>query len=368
VLAILCTFVAEKNTKNKLVFTLFSMIAILLPAALAGLRDTGIGTDTVTYGEEIFYIIDLGDYNFWQFWAAYKKDLLPDVEIGYLFLNYLVSVFYDSPNWLYFYANLVVVVFYYKAAYDNRKKASMWLVMFFFFFLFYNPSLNIMRQSIAVAVTLYAYKFIENKNWKWVLFWLYVVYNLHSSGIFFVILIMIFRIYELENRRISRWAQVLFVVITSICFLYFVQLIGVLSSVLAGFSKYEELYSDEGKSTIVLTSLVVYIFMLFIYRFARRFVLNKHILGYYFYSKIVGLAFFFTSLLSVTAGRVGWYVNVLDCIFMPRALHMVWLRNKRAAEMLTFLIMIIVIFVWYWTTILGGIHETSPYKSTLLGI
>jgi hypothetical protein len=67
----------------------------------------------------------------------------------------------------------------------------MWLVMTLFFLLFYNISLNIMRQSLAVAMTLFAFKYIENKKWFKATFWALLICSMHSSGLFFIIILII---------------------------------------------------------------------------------------------------------------------------------------------------------------------------------
>ena len=55
-ISIFSTYLAQLcyNRNNKFLFVLFSAVAILTPALLAGFRDSGIGTDTEIYVDDIW--------------------------------------------------------------------------------------------------------------------------------------------------------------------------------------------------------------------------------------------------------------------------------------------------------------------------
>lgn len=369
-ICIVCTYIAEKSTKSKGKFLIFSALAVLLPSGLAGFRDTGIGTDTVTYAEFIFEKIASSNYSFSSFLKAYSDEEFFGIEFSYALLNYIVSLFSDSVNWFYFFTNFAVIIFVYLAAYDNRKKAPMWLVMLFFLLLYYNSSLNIMRQSIAIAMTLYAFKYIEDKQWFKSLLWLVIIYLTHSSGAFFAIFFIIYKISFLKNRQLSHWLQAIFLGITSFFFIYFSSVLNLLTLVSDKFSKYDELYSNEGKTVLVKNLILLYVLFIVVFFLVRKHINKKEVnnLDFYRYMKILGVVFFLTSVISVTTSRVSWYINVLDCIFMPRVIYELSKRNRAGSEILTTIFILLLIGLWYWNISLLNNGETYPYKSRILGI
>ena len=340
IVSVFCTFLAQKWVKTKPLFLFFSAIAILFPSALAGFRDIGIGTDTIVYSRDIFYLVKSQHYSFVGFLKNYTNNEYQGLEFVYLLLNYLVSIFFNEVGWFHFFANLIVVLFFYLAAYDNRRKASMWMVMLFFLFLFYNASLNIMRQSMAVAMSLYAFKHIENKEWIKSVIWLVIIFNTHSSGIFFAFLFIVHWLSYLKKRRLSTALQVTLAAATSLFFIYFNSMLTLLVVFSDRFVKYSQLYANENKTAVGKTFLVFYILILFIMMFSKKQVYEKQFrnISFYIYCKILGILFFLTSLISVTASRISWYLNVLDCIFIPRVLHDISLKNKRFSNALTFLV------------------------------
>ncbi|WP_162927121.1 EpsG family protein [Flavobacterium psychrotrophum] len=342
----------------------------MAPSALAGFRDTGIGTDTVTYADFIFQRVASSNGSFIEFLQAYGKDEFFGIEFGYALLNYVLSLFSDSVNWLYFFTNFAVIIFVYLTAYDNRKKAQMWMVMALYLLLFYNSSLNIMRQSIAVAMALYAFKYIENRQWFKSLLWLVIIYLTHSSGIFFAIFLVIYKISFLKNRRASVWLQVLFLASTSLFFIAFSTVLNLLTVVSDNFSKYDELYSNEGKTVVVKNLILLYVIFLIIIFLLRKYVPKDQLRNtdFYMYLKITGLIFFLTSIISVTTSRVSWYINVLDCIIIPRMLYEFSKKGGRVTELIAIIVVLLALGIWYWNIAFLNAAETYPYKSSILGL
>ncbi|PZU86787.1 MAG: hypothetical protein DI529_08205, partial [Chryseobacterium sp.] len=108
-LSILFTHLAQESDKNnrKLFFFVFSAFAVLLPSLLAGLRDSGIGTDTETYVDTVWRTINrINSYE--EFQKLYKQEKFDDIEYGYLLLNFIGSRFGSSVNIIYFLTSFFV--------------------------------------------------------------------------------------------------------------------------------------------------------------------------------------------------------------------------------------------------------------------
>ncbi|KAA6338334.1 hypothetical protein EZS27_013661 [termite gut metagenome] len=370
-ISIFLTYLAEVSLRSykdkKRIFYLLSFSAILIPSLLAGFRDSGIGTDTIVYVDNYFgrfrYIHGIGD-----FLIAYKLHQFNDMEFIYLLLNFIVSLFTDSPNGIYFTANFIVILLFYMAAYDNRKKASMWLVMAFFFFLFYNQSYNLVRQSIAIAMTIYAFKYIETGKWLKMIVWLFIIANTHNTGIFIIMLYVIYYVCTLKNKYIRFFIETVLLAFVVSIFTYFDQII--LFSVLIGllpekFLAYLSTMNDSGR--VYKIWVAVYILFIMILWMSKFVVKKDKNINYYLYNKIIGTMLLFTSTISQWAFRISFYLNVIDCIAIPRILSS--MSSKRTLYIaFHFLLIFLLIIGWYWLIIIRNHNETYPYTSKILGI
>lgn len=376
-ISIFSTYLAQITLKrhNKILFIMFSAIAILVPSLLAGFRDSGIGTDTKIYVDYVWN--QFKHINGWgQFLKYYQNEDFQDIEFVYLILNFIASRFGDDVNNIYFLANFVVVIFIYLAAYDNRNRASMCLSMTFFLLLYYNASLNLVRQSIALAMCIYSFKYVEQKKWIKAIIWIFIITKTHNTGIFYVVIIGIYFLFQLTSKYLRAILLIINVVLVLILFsaadlfLVFFVSKGILPD---KFLYY--LSSNSDSETLTKSVLINYIF-LFIVMLLTYFKYNnskvfdtKKDLSFYAYSKFIGVILFVTSLLSQWAFRISFYINYpADILFFPRSLHL--LKEKSKLHYLFFLVMsiLMIMVIWYWTIVINNGNETYPYKSKILGI
>ncbi|MCM1234207.1 MAG: EpsG family protein [Ruminococcus flavefaciens] len=151
--ALLCI---GQNKKSELLGKIYIIIALLLPSILAGCRDYSIGTDVLIYGNNWFrYAVNS------QSIVEYIKRAGVDMGAVYAVLNYIVAMFTDNTHWFYFVHNAFTVFLIYKAAKDNEDLIDVPFAMLTYYLLFYNQSLNLLRQSIAVAFAAFAFKYIR---------------------------------------------------------------------------------------------------------------------------------------------------------------------------------------------------------------
>ena len=126
------------------------LIALLMPAFVAGARDIGVGTDTLVYGEKYFKIVcEQG---------IQALLLYTDCEIGYGLFIYIISLFTHNIFWQFFWIEFVIVLLIWMSIYNYLEEKYRALAMLIYYLLFFPFSLNIMRQSIAMAIILFSMK------------------------------------------------------------------------------------------------------------------------------------------------------------------------------------------------------------------
>ena len=154
---------------------IFVGIALLLPALLAGMRDSSVGTDTVAYIRYFEYVKDNGNHvhNFKYF----------DLERGFGVFLYLLSCLTDDVFWMLFLSELFICFFVWKAIDDNVSDQYKVFAMALYYLLFYSFSFNIMRQMMAMSILLFSYRYIKKRKLLKFLICVLIASLLHKSSI-----------------------------------------------------------------------------------------------------------------------------------------------------------------------------------------
>jgi len=152
------------KTSDRKKFWMLSAISILIPVLLAGLRDYEIGIDTISYMSKKRYWLgaasaeSLGEYMEYYMGIGYGEPLFALLcgMIGQTFGNYSVFLFV---------VHAIIITGVYIGAYRFRKEVNPAMVLLLFYLVFYNHSLNIMRQYMAMAIVFAALADIPQKKY-----------------------------------------------------------------------------------------------------------------------------------------------------------------------------------------------------------
>ena len=128
-----------------------SLLAVLPPIIIAGFRDSTVGSDMELYIVPIFDGIASNGQNLAEFIDSY-----PDIEFGYLLLNYVVAQVTDLSFLLLICIHILIIIPLYVTAMKWRDYLSPVLFMFIFYMIFFQESLSIVRQSIALSFSMLA--------------------------------------------------------------------------------------------------------------------------------------------------------------------------------------------------------------------
>lgn len=367
ILSITFTYFAEKS-RNKINFILCSFIAILIPSILAGIRDSGIGTDTQVYVDSSWYIIETYAN---QPITIFIKDILNNniqLEIAYNLIGYCIAVLGGNIHWFYFILNFIVLLFVYLTINDNKHNASMSLMMFVFLFTFYNISLNLVRQSLALSICSYAYKYIERKQWRNFIIFQVLAILTHNTAFFFILVVPFHFLLESKRTVLNKYFVYAILLITPFAFSLSDIIISYL--VLVGFLPIHFLNytTQNAENMIVRSALVVYLCLwLTMYigaKYSKISIFNaRKYLSFYFFSSEL----FFSSYFSQFAFRISYYFSYLsNIIFIPRLIRLMISKNRPVGLIFKWVICALIIFYWYWSIVVHNGNETIPYKSKIL--
>lgn len=122
--------------------------ALLIPCLIAGLRASSIGTDTEGYlvpmTKAALFADNYKEYMDSSWYRIWRNLFVRDYEYGFSFIVYLFAKMFKSVVAVQFVVQLLTVLPIYFAACKTKYKT--WICMAVYYFIFFNTSLNMMRQ------------------------------------------------------------------------------------------------------------------------------------------------------------------------------------------------------------------------------
>lgn len=363
-LSILCFYISEK-TQNKYFRVFFAVCGVLIPCILAGLRSSSVGTDVRIYGKYAYNEAVRSD-SFFSYYGEFSDSLLGD--IGYYLTTYILAKI--SPHYhlgLFVYSLLTFTFLYLGIRKFNQKfRTPIWLFMGLCYFALYNPSLNLLRQSIAVGILFYAFaEYAAGKKLYGVLFWILAVL-FHSSALIGGGLFIIYTYFR--QRPDDRWYTAVWKSILFIAAVFgLVILIPVLLRQLVEAGLIREnylMYLDEDgyrisgsvEWTYIITHFLTVLAILIFYRpLYKR---NMNPLFYLMMSLLVLLADY-SLLVTMYADRIGLYLVPITLVALANTRKCLtkWIRLVWSC-----LLLVIYCYQWILIIVIQGFHETYPYE------
>lgn len=357
-----------QQSKNKGVMILCSLISILVPSILGGLRATGIGTDTAGYGYD-HYRLAANSQAFLSFLNLFGK-VSQYRELGYKALCYFAAKNLGHVNWCYFLYQLITVSCVYIGAYRHRKITSMAMIMFIFLFMFYNYSYNAMRQSMAAAIIFMGINYMETKKYGKFLFYIIAATFFHLSAVVAIPFLMIVHIgiasdffkKNIVLRIIFIYGSLIFLVFARVLMMRVISFIPILNK----YSHY--FFSKYNDSGIVWGLVLLFTGELILLLLYNRGALkafnkggfNKDNVSYYKFQAVFLIIYlvavrFFTRVLDYSS-----YANMIILAALPN-----FVKNKHLKVLITLAVISALFLWWLWRYIYHGHSDTWPYKSIL---
>ncbi|MGJ3803086.1 EpsG family protein [Limosilactobacillus mucosae] len=344
-------------------------LGILLLCMVAGFRGISVGTDVSVY---LRPSIDAAMYanNFVEYWHAswmppngYRLMEISQFEFGYTLLIWIVTKLFHSIVM----TQLVVELFIIYPIYFVLRKAkntSVWIGMLTFELMFFNASLNMIRQSMAVAVGLVAvFYWFNNDKIKFLLFTV-VAFFFHKSA---VILFIVVGLYEflyskkrLKNLKLegSSYRLIIFSVIGTLVVFSSQYLTYLLKFI--GLGQYANYMS---KASFLPNQILYYLPGLFLLIINWR-VYKQSIDNYKFYILMIictilaGQFYTESTVLSANqyGGRIALYFSMFQILAYAQAF-----KKIRYKYSLLFVLIIYMLFYWWYHYAFLGIDMTVPY-------
>jgi hypothetical protein len=335
-----------------------AMIGIFLLSLIAGLRERHIGIDVMTY---VFPVFSRASNETSIFTVLNNSK----IEVGYELIAFLSSRIINDIHFFHFVSAFIICSGIYIFLNEFKSKISLALGMLVFMFLSYNSALNMVRQSIAIAVSVISYKYLFKKNYLKCFFIIFVATLIHNSAYIVYIIIMIYYILRNENHQSIK---MIFIVIASFFFLFFIKdFVIIFSNFGILMSKYQNYFLGVGNSTIfmqLVSRLPILLLGLIYYKelciWDKRFV--------FIYSMmIIDCLLGCMAPIIGDASRISGYFGIWQCVMIPGICKVLKQSvNGFKKHLISLGVMFYLIAYWTYCIVIRNFGYTYPYISDLL--
>lgn len=337
--------ILDNTSRTKKIGRFLFWLSILLPVIISGYR-YGIGTDYFNY-ERIYYNLGLSD------------DLIGNIgntrlEPGWVVFNYLIKIMFDDVRYVFLASSLLIWLFNFKAIYDNRKYISIGIAVLILLTTLYNPSFNMVRQSLAMAIIMLSIKPIIDKRPIKFYIIILLAMSFHYTAIIFL------PAYWIVNNasQATALAKRTFVIIGSI-FLIFITptLMEFLTSFefLSYYSHYELELESLGVGNIIIKSPII---LLIVFNLKKLYEKNNP-MQLFIILYFIGLILEFYGYFAQYINRIALFYEMIQIFILAAIIK----SQTNKYEKLIYSSLVVAYFIGWFTyrIIILNHHQTIPY-------
>lgn len=322
----------DKVKKNK-VITIVSAIAIVL---IQGLRHYAVGTDIATY----LYGLRLSEHM--NFWAG---ETLYNFGLGYSIYSKIFAMLnVTDTQYLFIVAITIILPITYVLIKNSRMPALsilMYICLGFFMFTFSG-----VRQSIALAITFYSFRFIKDRKLLMFLLCLGLATLFHKSAMVFGVAYFLYPLkFKIKH------------LIFNFCFLIFILIFKeqIFNYLFWFYKRSNVVIENTGAYKMFLFMILIYISTFFLWRNDSDNLLLNAYRNYLFIAIIIQS---FASM-SNTIMRVGYYYFIFIILLIP---EIIMKHKDYRVRFLMTSIVVLLSLLFFQFQVGSGYLNVNPYK------
>ena len=332
---------SSKLIENKYVKRILQIIAIAIPSIIAGIR-YNVGTDFNSYVEWFNMFLTLP--------LDFSK-----LNIGYNILIKIIQLFTSNPQLLFLVEAIIINTLIFLFIKDNTSRYELGYFLFFALY-FYYSSLNITRQWIAIAISLYSLKYaFDAKIWKF-LATVLVGMSFHITS---VIMIPVYFLFKIKLKKKS-------IIILTICILTFIIVMNTFGVYIAtklelpqkyiDYLKFDSSLDSGGYAYLIFTAVTLFAIWKNYSKYIEKNEYGEHQI------KVLIITFIVTALSinSMIFNRLQLYFIPMLMVCIPNIVNTISERKKQKAVIVA-IILIGTIYMTRSLLINGG--EPLPYTT-----
>ncbi len=308
--SILAFFADTLYARSRNLSLFAGLLIVVALATVAGLRDYSVGYDYLYYCHAD--ISEAMSANSW--WSCLQH---AENGWGYTSIIYLATLSSDSHHFAMFALSFVILLLAYLACHNLRQYAPCWVLFSFYILILYAPSLNLIRQSLAISSVFLAFSVYKKKYGGWK-FWLLTIlsFSFHKTSIIPIAVIVYANIVSYSSPTKQRTLTVAYIILAIVALALLKIVLDIISEQIPAFEKFttysnsngKEGWREPGVSKLALLFIIVYMGGMFL-SYKYKLIDNKTL--------VVSFHIAFTALLCVFGGLYTNTVTRLCFYFWP---------------------------------------------------
>ena len=313
-------------------------------------KDATIDSTSIFYVGIVLYSLIVGlrwnvgiDYpSYYNLLMGYNKE---DILLDRLEFFNRISISFIKDNYLPFYTWFILMagiqMYFVQKTFNKNLKIFVAWGVFFYLASQLALSMNIIRQASAVAIILYAYTFLVNKEYKYYFIWVAIASLFHTSALVGIPIYLLSKLKVSINRLLQIVILIAFFVFGESLFNYIIDLLMGYSSSFVYLMKLEDIYSSDlsiqkGLGLGILFYYIRY-FVLIIY--SKQLSKEYSHLGFdVFYTiSFIGMCTYSTTMNNMVLSRIMMYFTI--CTIVCLSMLMVYLY-KKSQNQVNFLLLV----------------------------
>ena len=357
-----------ERTRGILKYALF-LIGGSLTICLAAFRSENIGDDLQVY---IIPLYNCGERSndFIQFFNSsriynYQERFVADIDIGFSLISYIFGHYSLGLKFYLFTLNFLVEVPLIFALINFSKKFNITNFVSFgfavFSFLFFNLSLNIIRQLIASSFALLSFSFFINKKYIKAFLFLILAFFFHSAILVLILVFLFYLFFSsdsfLKSSRLFKITVSLILILIFLIFLLILSKYGKTILISLGLNRFTYYLSDNFNFSV--NQLIIRIPVLCLSIFA---LVNTKLTRFsYFIFFIVAFDILIGQMASMSEAtvRISYMFQYFYIFFIPYLYNIINFKYKKIILLLIFIYLII---FWLYFYCYKNIGNTLPYE------
>lgn len=353
-------FFASKaeNRKN---FYILSFFSIAVMVALAGFRDYTVGTDTYNYLHKSMYwggavsADSLWDYFKFYFPLGYGEPLFA-ILVG------VIAQLTGSYTFFLIVCHTIILVCVYIGIFRFKEYVNPAFVLLVYYLLYYNHTLNMTRQYIAVSIVFcFLADIPQNKIVRFCIVVL-VAMLFHTTAILALMipLIYFFLYKDFRKIKVSMYQRkIALTVIVGMVVLFFSTIIKLFVSIGLLNSRYLYFVNNKDASPTIIVMALLIIGLVAADYFKDKIKKKCQLYDFYFMSSAVYLIMLLLTYSLVYGRRVAFYMSMVDLITI--GLIESCQETAKMKKVVRLSILGILFIYWIYTYVLSNASNTFPY-------
>lgn len=361
--SIFFAWLAERS-KDKGIIVLCSVISILIPSILGGLRAHGMGIDTVTYGlPHALNALKSPDFAYFMSHGSKAEPL-------YKTIVFFTMKTLEHVNWCYFFYQLITMSCFYIGAYKHRKIAPLPLTILMYLLIYYQYIYSAIRQGMAAAIVFMGLDTVEKKQYGKFLIYVGVATMFHYSSLVAIFFILGMHMLTVSKNFVKHEYSKIMIITTVALLLYFVRpLMSFIINFVPFLMKYENYfhndYNEQSAQNSMMAVFCCELIMFLLYGKGAAKIFsggnNTENNVNFFKFNIIFVVFF--QLAVQFFKRVLLYSEFANLIALSAIPNFV--KEKNLKFLVTFAVILGAVLYCVKRFVIWGFYQTWPYRSIL---